>query len=282
MIAAEQRSPLEHCVELTRREGTSFYLGIRLLPRERRAAMCAVYALARRIDDIADGDEPAAARLRQLDAVRDDLAALDRATDDPVMAAVADVACRHDLPLDAFGDLIDGARMDVLGTRYAYFDDLVVYGRRVAGSIGRLSVGVFGARDRQAAMRLADDLGVAMQVVNILRDVGEDLARDRVYLPAEDLRWFGCEVDHGRLVGGVPELIRFEASRARAWFRGGLRLLPLLDRPSATSVAAMTGTYERLLEHIERRPWAVLDRRLELPAWERGLVAARSLARGIA
>jgi phytoene synthase len=282
MISTGRPSALDHCVELTRREGTSFYLGIRLLPRDRRAAMCAVYALARRIDDIADGDDPAAARMRQLDAVRDDLAALDRPTDDPVMAAVAAVARRHDLPLDAFGDLIDGARMDVLGTRYAHFDDLVVYCRRVAGSIGRLSVGVFGARDRQAAMHLADDLGVAMQLVNILRDIGEDLARDRVYLPAEDLRWFGCEVDRGRLVGGVPELIRFEASRARAWFRGGLRLLPQLDRPSATSVAAMTGTYERLLEHIERRPWAVLDRRLSLPAWERGLVAARSLARGIA
>jgi 15-cis-phytoene synthase len=214
--------------------------------------------------------------------VRDDLAELGRPTDDPVMAAVDEVAARHAIPLDAFEDLIDGALMDVAGARYATFEDLVVYGRRVAGSIGRLSVGVFGAREREAAMRHADDLGVAMQLVNILRDIGEDLARERVYVPEEDLCWFGCEVRDGRLVGGVPELIRFEASRARAWFRGGRRLLPLLDRPSATSVAAMTGTYERLLERIERQPWAVLDRRLSLAAWERGWVAARSLARRIA
>lgn len=266
-----------HCREVTRTRAGNFSYGIRLLPRARRDALCAVYALARRIDDVADGELPAAEKLATLAREREALGRLGSFPDDPVRVALADAAARYPIPLAAFGDLVDGAEDDVRGTAYETWDELEVYCRRVAGSIGRLSLGVFGARDRATAESHADDLGVALQLTNILRDVREDLAGGRVYLPREDLDRFGVTLG-AEPAGRVDELIRFEAARAREWFARGLRLLPLLDRQSATCVAAMAGIYLRLLDRIEQRPGAVLEEeRLSLTGWEKGWVAARSL-----
>jgi phytoene synthase len=265
------------CEEITRRRARNFYHGIRLLPAPRRSALCAIYALARRIDDIADGALAPDEKLRLLERARLDLAALDGRSDDPVLAALADAASRHPIPLSAFGDLIDGAEMDIRGALYTTFPELVVYCRRVAGSIGRLSLGVFEVTDRRTANEHADDLGVALQLTNILRDVHEDLARGRVYLPAEDLERFGCTLSPDGVAGPLAELVRFEAARARTWFERGLRLLPLLDRRSGACVAAMAGVYRRLLDRIERHPELVLRERLSLAGWEKGWVAVRSL-----
>jgi phytoene synthase len=277
MSALATESGYRHCRGVTRSAAGNFYYGIRLLPKARREALCAIYALARRIDDIADGHLETSERLQLLEAERQALATLHEATDDPVLVALADAASRYPIPLAAFGDLIDGAEMDVRGETYETFDDLLVYCRRVAGSIGRLSLGVFGTSDRPSATGHADSLGVAFQLTNILRDVREDLARARVYFPAEDLDRFGCMLARGVAEGPIEELVRFEAARARRWFDDGLRLLSLLDRQSATCVAAMAGIYRRLLDRIERDPGAVLERRLSVPGWEKGWVAARSL-----
>ena len=265
-----------YCQEITRHEAANFYYGIRLLPKERRDALCAIYALARRIDDIGDGPAPRKEKLRRLDEERRKLESIDTADDDPVLVALADAVLRFPIPLDAFGELIDGVEMDVAGTHYATFADLLPYCRRVAGSIGRLSLGVFETRERETASVYADDLGVALQLTNILRDIREDLENGRVYLPAEDLERFGCDLSapDDRIV----DLVRFEADRARAWFDSGLRLLPLLDRRSAACVGAMAGIYRRLLSRIERRPDLVLRGRVSLPTWEKGWVAVRSLA----
>jgi phytoene synthase len=276
-LSAAAEAAYRECRRVTRANASSFYYGIRLLPRHRRHALFAVYALARRIDDIADEAGPADEKLRRLAAVRGGLHTLASADGDPVLAAVADAARRFPLPLDAFGDLIDGAEMDVRGTDYATFDDLLVYCRRVAGSIGRLSLGVFGATDREAAVPRADALGVAFQLTNILRDIRDDLARGRVYLPREDLERYGCDLGAERATDGFRELIRFETRRTAAWFDHGLRLLPLLDRPSATAVAAMAGAYGRLLRRIERDPELALAGRVALPGWEKGWAAVRGL-----
>lgn len=267
-----------HCREVTRASATSFYYGMRLLPRPRRTALYAVYAFARRIDDIADGTAPAAAKLDALQGARDDLAGLDARHDDPVLVALADACRSYPMPRDALCELIDGAVMDVSGRRYETFDELVVYCRHVGGTIGRLSLGVFGATDKgPSTMALADDLGVAFQLTNILRDVREDREEGRVYVPREDLDRFDCSLEPGGPVGRFAELVRFEADRAEQWYERGLDLLPLLDRPSASCVAAMAGIYRRLLRRIEREPTVVLDGRLSLPGWEKGWVAARSL-----
>lgn len=265
-----------YCQEITRHEAANFYYGIRLLPKERRGALCAIYALARRVDDIGDGPAPRKEKIRRLDEERRKLESIDTAYDDPVFVALAHAVLRFPIPVDAFGELIDGVEMDVAGTHYATFADLLPYCRRVAGAIGRLSLGVFETRERETASVYADDLGVAFQLTNILRDIREDLENGRVYLPAEDLERFGCDLSapDDRIV----DLVRFEADRARAWFESGLRLLPLLDRQSAACVGAMAGIYRRLLSRIERRPDLVLRGRVSLPTWEKGWVAVRSLA----
>jgi phytoene synthase len=266
----------EHCRRVARESGSSFYAGMRLLPPERRSALFAIYALARRIDDIADGDLPPEDKLSELESARARLRN-PAEEDDPVFVAVADAARRFPVPLDAFGDLVDGAEADVRGDTYETFTDLEWYCRCVAGSIGRLSLGVFDCSDRVAGAPLADDLGVALQIGNILRDVGEDAAVGRVYLPAEDLRRFGCEATGEGFTGPLELVIAFEAERGLGRLRQGLGLVPLLDRRSASCVLAMAGKYRRLLERIAAEPSLVLRGRLSLRPWEKGLVLARSL-----
>jgi 15-cis-phytoene synthase len=247
-----------------------------LLHLPERHALSAVYALARRIDDIGDGSAPAEQKLVELARVRESLHPISAESEDAVLVAVADATQRYQLPMLAFDELIDGCERDVRGTSYATFDDLVVYCRLVAGSIGRLSLAVFGTTDPQA-VELADDLGVALQLTNILRDVLEDRTNGRVYLPAADAVGRGCPPD----LSGTPEvladLIAFECARVHEWFERGLQLLPLLDRRSRACVGAMAGIYHRLLIHIERDPMAVTERRLSLPAAEKAWIAGKSL-----
>jgi 15-cis-phytoene synthase len=273
---------LEHAYAETRRiaraSGSSFYTGMRLLPAGRREALFAVYALARRIDDIADEDGAPDDKLAQLRALRAELAALERSAD-PVLVAVRDAASRFPIPLSAFDDLLDGAEADVRGTDYATFADLERYCRCVAGSIGRLSLGVFETSDRAAAEPLADDLGVALQLANILRDVRDDLDHGRRYLPQEDLDRFGCRFDGATIEGDAERVLAYGAERALAWLDRGLALVPLLDRRSARCVQAMTAAYGRLLERIADDPGAALVARVSLPRWEKPLVVAGSLVR---
>jgi 15-cis-phytoene synthase len=284
------------CETITRQQAKNFAYGIALLPGDKRRALSAVYALARRIDDIGDGTMPAAQKLAELGATRAAVTALAAgtaagaaATDDAVLIALHDAASRFAIPLAAFGELIEGCEADVRGDPYDTFDQLEHYCRCVAGSIGRLSLGVFGSRDPGAAESLADSLGVALQLTNILRDVREDLGNGRVYLPAEDLSRFGCVLippqpvaagaapGEGKIDGPMADLMRFEAERARRWYAVGLGLLPLLDRRSAACTGAMAGIYRRLLEHIAARPQHALAARMSLPGREKAMIAAAAL-----
>ena len=306
-----------HCEEITWSQARNFSYGIRLLPPAKRQALSAVYAFARRIDDIGDGDLPKPDKLAALAGARASVTALGTPAhasawngnggrpeanrppggvttpvDDLVLVALADAAGRFDIPLAAFGELIDGCEADVRGTTYRTFDDLLHYCRCVAGSIGRLSLGVFGTDDVATAAPLADALGVALQLTNILRDVREDYLGGRVYLPSEDFERFGCSLEDGPLqrrpaqpgpgdsANGdkLAALVEFEAQRASAWYTKGLALMPLLDWRSAASAGAMAGIYFRLLQRIAATPGLVLERRMSLSTREKALVAARSLA----
>ena len=268
------------CETITSEQAKNFSYGIRLLPPPKRVALSAVYALARRIDDIGDGDLPPARKLEALADVRKALDAGAGTGDDAVLVAIDDAARRYHLPMDEFGQLIDGCEMDVTGTTYATFDDLVGYCRRVAGSIGRLSLSVFGTTYPESAEPRAEALGVALQITNILRDVVEDRGMGRAYLPQEDAERFGCAPD----LSGPPEalaaLVGFETARARTWFATGLELLPLLDRRSRACVAAMAGIYRRLLGRIEADPALVLEGRLSLSTAEKLRVAGKALSVG--
>ncbi len=278
---ANPTDPLEdayrECEAITRREAKNFAYGIRLLHPPERRALSVVYALARRIDDIGDGDEPPERKLEGLATVRKQLGEIGAPTDDPVLLAIADARSRYDLPMDAFGDLVDGCEMDVTTTRYATTDDLVLYCRRVAGSIGRLSLAVFGSAGMPGANGLADDLGVALQLTNILRDVREDQGRGRVYLPAADAAAHGCPPDLSD-DAALGRLVAFECTRAEEWFERGLGLLPMLDHRSRACVGAMAGIYHRLLRRIARDPMAVTRGRVSVPTVEKLWVAVSCLA----
>jgi phytoene synthase len=290
--AAEISAAYRTCETITRQQAKNFAYGIALLPGDKRRALSAVYALARRIDDIGDGTLPAAEKLAALGEARAAVTALAAgtaadaaATGDPVLIALQDAASRFGIPLTAFGELIDGCEADVRGDRYDTFSQLEHYCRCVAGSIGRLSLGVFGSRDQEAAEQLADALGIALQLTNILRDVREDLGNGRVYLPAEDLTRFGCvlippghEGGEGKIDGPVADLVRFEAERARGWYGVGMRLLPMLDWRSAACTGAMAGIYRRLLEHIAASPQEALAARMSLPGREKAMIALAAIS----
>jgi len=266
----------EHCRSVARASGSSFYSGMRLLPADRRAELFAIYALARTIDDVADGPLPAGQKLEQLARIRSELEQIDAATD-PVLVAVADAAKRRPIPLDAFGELVDGAELDARGQVIETFGELEHYCRCVAGSIGRLALGVFDVSDRSAAASLADELGVALQLTNIVRDVRQDEADGRVYLPSEDLERFGCRIVDGRIDGPLELVLAFEAQRALERLDRSIGLVRLLDRRSAACVIAMAGSYRRLLRRMAARPQLPMHGRVSLRPWEKGLVLARSV-----
>jgi phytoene synthase len=279
---------------VTGQQARNFAYGIRLLPTENRQAMSALYAFSRRVDDIGDGTLAADAKYERLEEtrilltrIRDGGVGTD--TSDPVAVALTHAARRFPIPLGALDELIDGVLMDVRGETYETWDALTGYCRCVAGSIGRLSLGVFGttcttsgACDTERAPDYADTLGLALQLTNILRDVREDAENGRTYLPAEDLAKFGCSA--GFHTSEPPEgadftgLVQFEVRRAHTLFAEGFRLLPMLDRRSGACVAAMAGIYRRLLDRIARDPEAVLRGRVSLPGREKAYVAVRGLS----
>ncbi|SFC46447.1 presqualene diphosphate synthase HpnD [Streptomyces aidingensis] len=280
-----------YCDAVTAGQARNFAYGIRLLPAAKRQAMSALYAFSRRIDDIGDGTlEPDVKELRLkearglLDRIRHGEIGEDAT--DPVAVALGHAARRFPIPMAGLDELIDGVLMDVRGTAYETWEELRGYCRCVAGAIGRLSLGVFGsrpgARDSARAAEYADTLGLALQLTNILRDLREDAADGRSYLPGEELRAYGCTEGFGR-----PEpqpgsdfegLVRFQVRRARRLFAEGFRLLPLLDRRSGACVAAMAGIYHRMLDLIDADPRAVLRGRVSLPAAQKALVAVRGLS----
>jgi len=280
------------CERITWSQARNFAYGIRLLPHAKRRGLAVIYAFARRIDDIGDGTLPGQTeemapeqKIADLESARQAVLNLDEGSvdggrhDDPVLLALADVKRNFPVPMEAFGELIDGCVADVRGTRYETFEDLHHYCRCVAGSIGRLSLGIFGtSHDPQEAADLADSLGVALQLTNILRDIREDHQNGRVYLPAEDLAKFDiANLDHPD-PAQFHRLVEFEAERARDWYATGWRLLPMLDRRSAACTGAMAGIYRQLLERIAAQPGAVLNSRVSLSTGEKAMVAARALA----
>jgi phytoene synthase len=268
----------DFCESVTRREAKNFAYGIRLLKKPERRALSAVYALARRIDDVGDGTAAPEEKLAGLQTIRKEIEPIDPQTSDPVLVAVADASRRYGLPMSCFGEIIDGCEMDVTGTTYETIDDLVGYCRRVAGSVGRLSIAVFGSREPEQAVPLADALGVGLQLTNILRDIVEDRSFGRVYLPSKDAESVGCAADLSGPPAEIARVVALECRRADAWFEEGLQLLALLDGRGRACVSAMAGIYRRLLVRIEREPMAATQGRVSLPSWEKALVASRSLA----
>ena len=269
---------------LTRKSGSNFYYAFLLLPREKRQAIYAVYAFSRAVDDAVDeAPDPAEAhaRLAAWESETDQLAA-GQATH-PIARAVQRVRERFPIPLTSIRALLAGARMDLERSRYGRWDDLRLYCERVAAAIGHICIEIFGYRS-PSARTYATDLGIALQLTNILRDLGTDARRGRIYLPLEDLARFGvaeADVLAGRRSPAMLSLLEFEASRAKSFYDSAERALDPGDRRSLLSAEVMRRIYRVLLDEIERSGFDVFDRRITLSRPRRAMIAARAWARTV-
>ena len=284
-MSARIEAAYEYCRQITRREASSFYYGFLLLPPAQRRAIYSAYAFARQCDDLADGDLPRVEAERALDGVRD---ALDRTlAGDPdglVFEALARTIERYGVPRQHFIDLIDGVRTDLTVSRYATFTDLRAYCYRVASSVGLISIEIFGYSGGQRSRQYAIDLGIALQLTNILRDVAEDADRGRVYLPQEEVEWFGysdAELLERKVTPEFRRLIAYQVHRAREFYASGRRLLPHLPVRARACVGVMTGIYSSILDEIERRPSVIFRRRVGLGTGKKLALAGRELVRSV-
>jgi len=292
------------CRGITRAAAKNFYYAFLVLPRRKREALCAVYAFMRRCDDIADdAGLPAIERRQKLDAWLDalHLAQQGHPTDDPILLALTDAQRRYTIPAGLLDELALGTAMDVEGViedetsvgarpavsgltvEYQSFDELRKYCYRVASVVGLVCIHIFGYRD-PAAEGLAERCGLAFQLTNIIRDVKEDAALGRVYLPKEDLAQFGLsaadllgEPDPERLRG----LLSLEADRAREFYRAGEELIPYISEDSQPGLWVLINVYRALLEKIAERQYAVLSGRINLTSWEKSKILGKGFLRRV-
>ena len=290
-MSVSQRTALSEderfCRDLTRREAANFYWGFIALPRPKRLAIYALYSFARQVDDEADlansssghdphpcgGDtdlfKPHRERIKRCYTGR---------ADDPVMRVLAEVVAEYGIPREDLEALVDGVEMDLRVSRYASWEQLRRYCRLVASSVGRMCVRIFGFSD-PAALDYADNLGVAMQLANILRDVREDMGLGRIYLPQDELRRFGVGEQiplSGSPTPGWEGLMHYEIERARRLFASGLRVTQMIPRRPAACVFTMAGIYEAIVDQIASDPSLPLTRRASLSGRGKLAVMARS------
>lgn len=272
-------TPDQYCADKAARSGSSFHYSFRLLDPPRRAAITALYAYCREVDDAVDEvADPDIARVK-LAWWRTEVDALfDGSPQHPVTTALLSVVRRHAITRDQLQTVIDGMQMDLETMRYVDFAALELYCHRVAGVVGLMSAEIFGYTD-PATLGYARDLGIAFQLTNIIRDVGEDARRGRIYLPQEDLARFGvasADVLHARSSPEFSKLMAFEVERARSWYDRALAQLPRADRRSQRAGLAMAAIYRTLLDEIARDGYHVLDRRIALTPLRKLWIASRA------
>jgi len=269
-------SPDAYCEQKAAASGSSFYHSFRFLPPERRRAIVALYAFCREVDDAVDDTVDAAVARIKLEWWRTEVGAIfGGAPQHPVAQALKPVVARFDLPQEHFLAVIDGMVMDLDFNRYPDFALLERYCDRVAGVVGLMSAEIFGYSNA-STRTYARDLGIAFQLTNIIRDVGEDARRGRVYLPQDEMGRFGVSSDELFQQRAAPEfkaLMAFQVERARKFYDNALAALPTVDRRSQRPGLIMAAIYRALLEEIERDGFRVLDRRLSLTPLRKAWIA---------
>ena len=268
----------DYCQAVTKREARNFYFAFVTLPRPRRRAIYAAYAFARLADDIADGGASTAAKAEQLAELRARLRhAFERGPEGPVLTALTHAADTYGIDPCLFEQVIDGVEMDLLPRRYETFEELRAYCYLVASVVGLICVEIFGYGNPRAR-ETAIDLGLAMQLTNIIRDVREDRDAGRVYLPQEDLRRFDYTEEAmalGVVDDAFADLMRFQAERARAYFESSKPLASYLAPRSRACPAVLHALYRRLLDRIEERGFDVFSARVRLSSAEKLRIMAK-------
>ncbi len=260
-------TPDEYCQQKAAQSGSSFYYSFLFLPPPQRRAITALYAFCREVDDVVDEVSDAEVARTKLAWWRQEIArAFDGTAQHPVTQALTPVVREYALPLAHFETVIDGMAMDLEQVRYVDFPALELYCHRVAGVVGLMSAEIFGYTD-PATRGYARDLGIAFQLTNICRDVGEDARRGRIYLPQEDLARFGVAPSsllRGEASDAFRALMAFEVERAQAWYAQAFGQLPPADRKAQRAGVVMAAIYRKLLTEIARDGYQVLDRRTSL------------------
>ncbi len=275
---AEVAQAYLECQAITKASSTNFYYAFLTLPPRKRQAIYATYAFCRLCDDIVDDPDRRETAEHDLAGLRAQLrVAYEGKPTGPVWVALGDAQRRYGIPMSHFTDVIDGCEMDLTKSSYETFDELVQYCRRVASAPGLICIEVFGYSDERA-VEYAIDLGIAMQLTNILRDVAEDARDGRVYLPNEELDKFGYS--KAKLMAGTVDdsfraLAKFQIERARRYFESGARLFPLLDRRSRACPRTMSSVYRQLLGRIEAVDYDVFSERISLSRTAKAALAAK-------
>ena len=276
-------TPDEYCEQKAAQSGSSFYYSFLFLPPPRRRAIIALYAFCREVDDTVDEiKDPSVARVK-LDWWRTELARLESGTPQhPVTRALLPHVQGFGLTAGRLAEVVDGMQMDLDQSRYLDFPALARYCRRVAGAVGELAADVFG-RTRDETLRYADRLGLAFQLTNIIRDVGEDARKGRIYLPVDELQRFevkAAEIMRAEHSDRFVALMRFQAERARAAYREAFALLPDADRKAQRPGLIMASIYLALLDELERDGFRVLTQRTSLTPVRKLLIAWRTWVTG--
>ena len=260
-------NPHDYCQDKAAKSGSSFYYSFMFLPSERRQAITALYAFCREVDDVVDECHDVSLAQTKLEWWRKEVARTYAGTPThPVGHALQDVLTRFNLPQEQLLEIIDGMAMDLSQTRYLDFKGLQLYCYRVASVVGLLAAEIFGYRDRQT-LKYAHDLGLAFQLTNIIRDVGEDARRGRIYLPIEDLQRFNVpakDILEARYSDSFRDLMKFQAERAEQFYEQAFAQLPAVDRKSQRPGLVMAAIYRTLLREIATDGFQVLDRRTSL------------------
>ncbi|MDD3518649.1 MAG: presqualene diphosphate synthase HpnD [Chromatiales bacterium] len=272
-------TPEQYCQQKAARSGSSFYYSFLFLPPEKRRAIMALYAFCREVDDVVDECAEPAVAARKLGWWREEIERTFRGQPThPVGHALRGTLERFYLPQEYFLEIIDGMEMDLQYDSYPSFSELALYCHRVAGVVGLLAAEIFGHEDRQTT-RYANDLGIAFQLTNILRDVGEDLRRGRVYIPLDEMERFGvspADLGRGQTSERLRELFAFQAERARDYYRRAFEHLPEVDRYAQRSGLIMAAVYQTLLDELEAEGFRVLEGRIHLTPLRKLWIAWRT------
>jgi phytoene synthase len=274
-----------YCQSLTKKEAKNFYYGFILLPNGQRRAIYSAYAFARKCDDIVDEGLPAEEAALRLAAYREQLdRCLRGQPEGPLFTALWLTIQKYSIPHQYFYDLISGVETDLTVRRYASFEELRRYCYLVASIVGLISIEIFGYRGGQKARGYAADLGIALQLTNILRDIREDAERDRIYLPQDEMAKYGYteeDLATGRATPQFERLMRFQVERARRYYDSGRMLLPYLPRRARACVGVMAGIYSSILDGIATDPGIVFRRRVSLSTGQKLALAGRELLRSV-
>ncbi len=261
------------CKEYTKERAKNFYYAFAILPEPKRNAIYAAYAFSGYVDDIADELTDRVEQERQLAEARERLrAGYSGSADGPMFTALAGAVQQFSIAQEFFEELVNGVEMDFTINRYATWDDLYKYCYRVASMVGLICTSVFGTKPHPKARDFAVDMGIALQIVNIMRDVAEDAGRGRVYFPADELAAHGlsaADILAKRYDAQFAALMRQQGERAHQYFRSGKRLLPLLDLRSRMCVNVLQGVYMEILKRIEAANYDVMTQRVSLSSREK-------------